>query len=161
MRGVSPILARAYGVANLEHDVPLSPQSVFYMASVSKEFTALAILLLEQDGKIRLSDPIRRYIPELPASADAITLRDLLHHTSGLRDYLTLFAPPVLHINLNQARASDARTRLKSTTSSVAPLLRRGSRPKRMLARVERQEPNQTRRRLKLQLGRNLRFVPS
>src|SRR5690242_2497209 len=92
MRGVSPILARAYGVADLEHDVPLSPQSVFYMASVSKEFTALAILLLEQDGKIRLSDPIRRYVPELPTSADAITLADLLHHTSGLRDYLTLFA---------------------------------------------------------------------
>jgi CubicO group peptidase (beta-lactamase class C family) len=91
-RGDAPLAARAYGMADLEHGVPLTPQSVFYMASVSKQFAALAILLLERDGKLRLEDRVRTYIPELPDSAGAITVRQLLHHTSGLRDYLTLSA---------------------------------------------------------------------
>jgi CubicO group peptidase (beta-lactamase class C family) len=60
------------------------------MASVSKQFTALAVLLLEKDGKVRLDESVRKHIPELPSYADEITLRHLLHHTSGLRDYLTL-----------------------------------------------------------------------
>ena len=77
-------------MADLEHGVPLTPQSVFYMASVSKQFTALSILLLERDGKLRLDDRVRTHIPELPDYAAAITIRQLLHHTSGLRDYLTL-----------------------------------------------------------------------
>jgi CubicO group peptidase (beta-lactamase class C family) len=91
-RGDVPIFAKAYGMADLEHGVPLTPQSAFYMASVSKQFAALAILLLEQDGKLRLEDGVRTYVPELPAHADAITIRQLLHHTSGLRDYLTTLA---------------------------------------------------------------------
>lgn len=89
-RGDAPLVAKAYGMADLEHGVPLTPQSVFYMASVSKQFAALAILLLERDGKIRLEDRVRTYIPELPDHAAAVTVRQLLHHTSGLRDYLTL-----------------------------------------------------------------------
>ncbi len=89
-RGDRPLAAKAYGMADLEHGVPLTSQSVFYMASVSKQFTALSILLLERDGKLRLEDRIRTYIPELPDYAAAITIRQLLHHTSGLRDYLTL-----------------------------------------------------------------------
>ena len=89
-RGGAPLAAKAYGMADLEHGVPLTPQSVFYMASVSKQFAALAILLLERDGKLRLEDRVRTHIPELPAYTDAITIRQLLHHTSGLRDYLTL-----------------------------------------------------------------------
>ncbi len=84
------VLAKAYGMADLEHRLPLTPQSSFYMASVSKQFTALAVLLLERDGKLRLDESVRRYVPELPSYADDITLRRLLHHTSGLRDYLTL-----------------------------------------------------------------------
>jgi CubicO group peptidase (beta-lactamase class C family) len=89
-RGDAPLAAKAYGMADLEHNIPLTPQSVFYMASVSKQFTALSILLLERDGKLQLEDRIRTYLPELPDYAAAITIRQLLHHTSGLRDYLTL-----------------------------------------------------------------------
>jgi CubicO group peptidase (beta-lactamase class C family) len=89
-RGDVPIAARAYGLADLEHNIPLTPQSVFYMASVSKQFTALSILLLERDGKLRLEDRVRTYLPELPDYAAGITIRHLLHHTSGLRDYLAL-----------------------------------------------------------------------
>ena len=89
-RGDAPLAAKAYGLADLEHNIPLTPQSVFYMASVSKQFTALSILLLERDGKLKLEDRIRTYLPELPEYAAGITIRQLLHHTSGLRDYLTL-----------------------------------------------------------------------
>jgi CubicO group peptidase (beta-lactamase class C family) len=89
-RGDSTLLARAYGDADLERPSPLTTGSVFYAASVSKQFMALATLLLEQDGRIRLEDPVRRHVPELPAHADGITIRQLLNHTSGLRDYLTL-----------------------------------------------------------------------
>jgi CubicO group peptidase (beta-lactamase class C family) len=90
LRGDSPPVAKAYGLADLEHGVTLTPQSVFYMASVSKQFAALSILLLERDGKLRLDDRVRSYVPELPEYAAEITIRQLLHHTSGLRDYLTL-----------------------------------------------------------------------
>ena len=90
-RGDAPLAARAYGLADLEHHIPLTPQSVFYMASVSKQFMALSILLLERDGKLQLDDRVRTYLPELPEHAAGITIRHLLHHTSGLRDYLTLF----------------------------------------------------------------------
>jgi CubicO group peptidase (beta-lactamase class C family) len=89
-RGDPPLAAKAYGMADLEHAVRLTPQSVFYMASVSKQFAALSILLLERDAKLQLDDRVKTHIPELPSYADAITIRQLLHHTSGLRDYLTL-----------------------------------------------------------------------
>lgn len=89
-RGATPLATRAYGMADLEHGVPLTPQSVFYMASVSKQFMALSILLLERDGKLQLDDRVSAYIPELPDHAAAITIQQLLNHTSGLRDYLAL-----------------------------------------------------------------------
>jgi CubicO group peptidase (beta-lactamase class C family) len=89
-RGDTPLVASAYGLADLEHNVRLTPQSVFYMASVSKQFMALAVLLLERDGKLQLEDRVRTYLSELPEHAAGITIRQLLHHTSGLRDYLTL-----------------------------------------------------------------------
>ncbi len=60
------------------------------MASVSKQFMAMSVLLLERDRTLRLDDSVRKYIPELPSYADEITLRHLVHHTSGVRDYLTL-----------------------------------------------------------------------
>jgi CubicO group peptidase (beta-lactamase class C family) len=82
--------ARGYGSASLEHDVPISPASVFYAGSVSKQFTAMAAALAIQQGTLAYDDPIRKYLPELPAYADAIRVRHLLHHTSGLRDYNTL-----------------------------------------------------------------------
>jgi CubicO group peptidase (beta-lactamase class C family) len=82
--------AKAYGSANLELGVPLTPASVFDIGSTSKQFTAMSILLLQQEGKLRLEDDVRKYIPELPDYGTTITLGHLLHHTSGLRDYTTL-----------------------------------------------------------------------
>ena len=86
------VFARSYGLADLEHEVPLSVDSPFYMASVSKQFTAMSVLLLAEDGEIQLGDSIRKTIPELPEYAGRITLYHLLTHSSGVRDYLTLGA---------------------------------------------------------------------
>ena len=88
--GGKVIYSRGYGMANLEHGVANAPETVFYIASVSKQFTAATIVLLAEEGAVSLDDPVRKYVPELPAYADAITLRHLIHHTSGLRDYLGL-----------------------------------------------------------------------
>ena len=82
--------ARGFGSASLEHDVPITPDSVFYAGSVSKQFTAMAAALAIQQGKLAYDDPIHKYLPELPAYADTIKVRHLVHHTSGLRDYNTL-----------------------------------------------------------------------
>src|SRR5688572_33492533 len=76
----------AYGMANLDHDVKLAPDSVFHVASVSKQFTAAAILLLAEEGKLSLDDEVRKFIPELPDFGSRITIRHLAHHTSGIRD---------------------------------------------------------------------------
>lgn len=80
----------AFGLADLEKGKPLDPHSVINLASVSKQFTAFALLLLEQDGKLKLDDPIVKYLPELAKSAQGVTLRHLLHHTGGLRDYIEM-----------------------------------------------------------------------
>lgn len=82
--------ARGYGSANLEYAIPLTPQSVFRMASVSKQFTATCIGLLVEAGKVRLDDEVCGWVPELPRWETAVTLRHLLHHTSGWPDYLDL-----------------------------------------------------------------------
>src|SRR5687767_14650217 len=84
------VLSRAYGMANLDHDVPLTPSSIFHVASVSKQFTAAAILLLAQDGKLTLEDDIRKHVSELPDFGKKITIRHLIHHTSGIRDQWSL-----------------------------------------------------------------------
>ena len=76
----------AYGMANLDHDVRLAPDSVFHVASVSKQFTAAAILLLAEDGKLSLDDEVRKFVPELPDFGPRITIRHLANHTSGIRD---------------------------------------------------------------------------
>jgi CubicO group peptidase (beta-lactamase class C family) len=81
------VLSAAYGMADLEHNISLSPDSVFEPGSVTKQFTAAAVLLLEQEGKLSLDDPVRKYIPELPDYGSTITIRHLLNHTSGLRDW--------------------------------------------------------------------------
>jgi len=84
------VYRRGYGMANLEYDLPLGPQSVFRIGSTSKQFTAAAIALLAEDGRLSLDDPVRRHFPEFPAWADGMTVRQLVHHTSGIRDYLEL-----------------------------------------------------------------------
>ncbi len=83
---------RGYGLASLELGVPITPRTVFDIGSTSKQFTAFSILLLERDGKLSLDDEVRRFLPELPVYERPITVRHLLLHTSGLRDYLTLWS---------------------------------------------------------------------
>src|SRR5262245_41817068 len=86
------VYARGYGMANLEHGVPNGPKLVYDIGSTSKQFAAASVLLLAKQGKLSLDDDARKHIPELPAYQKPITIRHLLHHTSGLRDYLTLFS---------------------------------------------------------------------
>ncbi|HEY4583475.1 MAG TPA: serine hydrolase domain-containing protein [Lysobacter sp.] len=88
-----PRVRRGYGLADLEAGTPATPRSNYRLASVSKQFTAAAVLLLAQDGRLRLDDPVRRWLPTLPAAADAVTLHHLLTHTSGLLDYEDLMDP--------------------------------------------------------------------
>ncbi len=83
--------ARGYGMASLEHSIPLSPRSVLDVGSISKQFTAMSMLILEKEGKLSLDDPIRKYFPEMPAYADHITWRRALSQTSGLRDLWTMW----------------------------------------------------------------------
>jgi CubicO group peptidase (beta-lactamase class C family) len=80
------VYEKGYGLANLEYDVPVTPQTIYHVASVSKQFTAMAVVLLEQDGKLSLEDDIHKYLPELPDYGHAVTIRQLLQHTSGIRD---------------------------------------------------------------------------
>lgn len=80
------VFQNGYGLANLELDVPITPGSIFHVASVSKQFTAAAIMLLVRDGKLSLDDDVRKHLPELPDYGHRITIRHLLTHTSGLRD---------------------------------------------------------------------------
>ncbi|MEM1412827.1 MAG: serine hydrolase domain-containing protein [Pseudomonadota bacterium] len=82
--------ARGYGMANLEYDIALGPDSVFRLASVAKQFMAAAIALLDEAGELDLDDDVRKYFPDLPDYGKTVTLRQLIHHTSGIRDYLEL-----------------------------------------------------------------------
>jgi CubicO group peptidase (beta-lactamase class C family) len=86
------VYARGYGMANLEHGVPNGPNLVYDIGSTSKQFTAASVLLLAQRGKLSLDDDVRKHVPELTAYQKPITIRNLLHHTSGVRDYTTLFS---------------------------------------------------------------------
>lgn len=84
------VFSKGYGSANLEYDIPITPSTVFHIASDSKQFTAFAVLLLEADGKLSMEDDVRKYIPELPDYGHKITLNNLAWHTSGIRDQWTL-----------------------------------------------------------------------
>jgi CubicO group peptidase (beta-lactamase class C family) len=84
------VYKRGFGLANLDYDVPNTPTTLFNLASASKPFTALSIALLAQQGKLSLDDDIRKYVPEIPKYEDTITIRHLLHHTSGIREYQAL-----------------------------------------------------------------------
>jgi CubicO group peptidase (beta-lactamase class C family) len=81
---------RGYGMADLNDDVPITPATVFHVASMSKQFTAAAVVLLAEQGKLALDDDVRKYIPELPDFGQPITIRNLVYHTSGLRDQWNL-----------------------------------------------------------------------
>lgn len=81
------IYKKGYGMADLEHDIPIRPNSVFNIASISKQFVAMSLLLQEEEGKLSLDDNIRKYLPELPEYDAPITIKNLIYHTSGIPDY--------------------------------------------------------------------------
>jgi CubicO group peptidase (beta-lactamase class C family) len=84
------VYSRGYGQASLEYGIPVKPSTVFHAASLSKQFTGFAIQLLAQERKLSLDDPVKKYVPQLQVEGPPITIRHLLHHTSGLRDHWDL-----------------------------------------------------------------------
>ena len=96
-QGGQVVHTKGYGMANLEYGIRIWPTTVFESGSVAKQFTAAAIALLAQDGKLSIDDPVRKYVPELPDFGTPILIRHLLNHTSGLRSQwpmLTLAGRP-------------------------------------------------------------------
>lgn len=85
--GDSIVYRKGYGLADLEHNIPLTPRSILESGSVAKQFTAMCVLLLADEGKLSLADDIRKYVPELPQYSTPITIQMLLNHTSGLKDW--------------------------------------------------------------------------
>ncbi len=81
------VFEKAFGLADMEHNIPNTPQTIFESGSVAKQFTAAALVLLQQDGKLNIDDPVRKYIPELPDYGKPLTIRHMLNHTAGLRDW--------------------------------------------------------------------------
>ncbi|WP_276091429.1 serine hydrolase domain-containing protein [Pedobacter sp. JY14-1] len=92
VRNDSVIYAKGYGLSNIEYDITNTPGTIYHMASVSKQFTAYAIVLLARQGKIGLDEDIRKYLPWFPDLKSSITVRQLLNHTSGIRDQWQLLA---------------------------------------------------------------------
>ena len=84
------VYARGYGMANLEYNIPITPQTVFRIGSVSKQFTAMCIAILIEQEKISLDDNIRKYLPEMQEHDYPVTLRHMVHHISGIRPYTSL-----------------------------------------------------------------------
>lgn len=99
------VFSRGYGLASLEHSVPITGNTVFDIGSTSKQFTAACILLLAEDGKLALTDDVRTYLPEMPEYERPITIAHLLHHTSGLRDYAALMLLAGLSIESDSSEA--------------------------------------------------------
>ncbi len=93
LRDGEPVFRRGYGLAVVEDGTSVSARTNFRLASISKQFTAAAILLLAEDGKLSLDDKVKRWLPSLPPAADAVTIRQLLSHSGGLIDYEDLMPP--------------------------------------------------------------------
>ena len=88
--GADVILSKGYGAANLEWNVPNAPSTKFRLGSITKQFTAASILLLEERGRLKLEDPIKKYLPDAPATWDRITIFNLLTHSSGIPNFTAL-----------------------------------------------------------------------
>src|SRR5579863_7465067 len=86
-RGDEVLLSKGYGSANLEWNIPNSPATKFRLGSITKQFTAASILLLEERGKLKTDDPVKKYMPDAPAAWDKITIFNLLTHTSGIPSF--------------------------------------------------------------------------
>ncbi len=93
-RDGEPEFVQAYGASDLEQNVPMRRESVFEICSITKQFTAAALLLLQEHRKLCLDDPVSKHLPHVPANWSAVTLRELLHHTSGINDDKVDLAAP-------------------------------------------------------------------
>lgn len=124
-RDGQPATLRAYGSADLEHRVPNTPDTVFEAGSVSKQFTASAVLMLVEEGKLALTDDIRKYLPEMPDYGTPITINHLLSHTSGLRDWGAVSAlggwprTSMIHTNLDVLHIAARQRALNYTPGSA------------------------------------------
>jgi CubicO group peptidase (beta-lactamase class C family) len=87
-KGPDILLDKGYGKAVMEWNIPDSPDVKFRIGSMTKQFTAALVLLEQEDGKLSVNDPIRKYLPDSPATWDKITIADLLHHTSGVPNFI-------------------------------------------------------------------------
>lgn len=119
------IYKKGYGMANLDYNIPIDLKTVFYIASMSKQFTAMSIALLAEQGKLSLNDDIRRYLPEMPQYQKPITISHLIHHTSGIRDYIVLkylFGYPTENISSD---AEMYETMARTTDKEVFELIAR------------------------------------
>lgn len=105
------VLDKAYGMANLELDVPNTPDTKFRLGSITKQFTAASILLLEERGKLKIDDRVKTYLPDAPASWDRITVRNLLTHTSGIPNFTSLSDYNTIKLTSRSAAAAVAAVR--------------------------------------------------
>src|SRR6187402_1127178 len=117
VRNDSLIYSKGYGMANLEYNVPVSSETIFHMASVSKQFTAYSIVLLAGQGKLRLDDDIRKYLPWFPDLHEKITILNLLNHTSGIRDQWQLLN--IAGIRPNDVITQDQLIRILSSQQAL------------------------------------------
>lgn len=110
------VLRKGYGCAQVEYNIPITPSTIFHVASVSKQFTAMAITMLEAQGRLSVDDDIRKYLPDMPDFGTKVTVRHLLHHISGIRDQWELFLLSGWHLDdvLTQGQILDLLKRQKS-----------------------------------------------
>jgi CubicO group peptidase (beta-lactamase class C family) len=118
IRNGSFVYRKSFGYASLELGVPLTPESVFYMGSVSKQFTAASVVLAAEQGHLSLDDDVHKYLPELPDYSHPVTLRQMLHQTSGFRDLFDL-------ISLSGRDAAEVESRPIFSSSSRAKRARK------------------------------------
>jgi CubicO group peptidase (beta-lactamase class C family) len=116
-----PVVKRSYGLADVEAHIKATPETNYRLASVTKQFTAASILLLAQDGKLSLDDPVKKWLPSLPTALDSVTITHFLTHTSGIVDYEDVMAPDtktqVLDIDVLHLLESQDSTYFKPGTS--------------------------------------------
>src|SRR5436190_22946285 len=119
------VFQRGYGSANLDHNVPITSKSVFYIASMSKQFTAMSIALLVEQGKLSLADDIRKYLPEMPRYQSPVTIRHLIHHTSRIRAFIVLKAMAGFPTGVARSDDEAYETMARTTNEEVLDLIAR------------------------------------
>ncbi|HEX6162527.1 MAG TPA: serine hydrolase domain-containing protein, partial [Vicinamibacterales bacterium] len=102
------VLDKAYGMANLELDVPNTPDTKFRLGSITKQFTAAAILLLEERGKLKLDDPVKTYLPDAPMAWDRVRVFNLLTHTAGIPNFTALADYATIKLSARSAESAYA-----------------------------------------------------